>query len=482
MKALKFTLPWLMALAVIITGSSSLMGYTVSGKVTGLDPALVPFGAVVHVYEADPVPGGSFTLDELTLSAIAMVDENGDYSVNTASPFGSGGYEAGGPDLLFVITQNISGTHQAIYEETTDQIHWNVTDGSTINFVIDSPIAILYNEGISGSGLPPGKDFIFTRVGKYTVSTIDCRASDPASQGYLNSRRTGHAATTDSDIPFGSTLDLFGQFGTDVLIDYYKVQFSDNGGSSWTDIKTSLPNEWYDRSDPYSLNWKWVPESMGPFTVGTETNLYKIPFRVDPTRTWAYLDRVVRFDTKKAGNGLVMVRVLGFVESGGVVSAATSSEVVMDVNYGQIFLQVDNTAPTVLILGLKLNGSSRPPCDILSFGATDKIRIDFKVWDQLGHLKDYTLDAMYGHDLTVSPRPVVPTSPDNATDSYANFGPTSWQGNMSYAIEYDGTIHDPSKMPSCAYQFRLHASKRTTNGYGYIYKWVEDTWHVTIQR
>jgi hypothetical protein len=37
-------------------------------------------------------------------------------------------------------------------------------------------------------------------------------------------------------------------------------------------------------------------------------------------------------------------------------------------------------------------------------------------------------------------------------------------------------------MPTCAYQFRLWASKRTTNGYGLIYHHVEDTWHVTIQR
>jgi hypothetical protein len=37
-------------------------------------------------------------------------------------------------------------------------------------------------------------------------------------------------------------------------------------------------------------------------------------------------------------------------------------------------------------------------------------------------------------------------------------------------------------MPACAYEFRLRASKRTTNGYGLIYDGLEDTKHLTLQR
>jgi len=37
-------------------------------------------------------------------------------------------------------------------------------------------------------------------------------------------------------------------------------------------------------------------------------------------------------------------------------------------------------------------------------------------------------------------------------------------------------------MPTCAYQFRLDVTKRTTNGYGLIYIGVEDTMHITLKR
>ncbi len=64
-----------------------------------------------------------------------------------------------------------------------------------------------------------------------------------------------------------------------------------------------------------------------------------------------------------------------------------------------------------------------------------------------------------------------------------------------WCTEYFGSVYLPGTlvdcsvspspanlMPSCAYQFRLRASKRTTNGYHLIYTGVEDTWHATIQR
>ena len=132
---------------------------------------------------------------------------------------------------------------------------------------------------------------------------------------------------------------------------------------------------------------------------------------------------------------------------------------------------------------MKLNGVSKNVCQILNFGtgSTDKISVNFRAHDQRGHLQGYALNAMYGHNASVSPKP---TTPNKAEDNYNNNagGSPLWQGGLGYITDYKGDIYTPAKMPDCAYQFRLTASKRTTNGYGLIYHAVEDTWHITIDR
>ncbi len=230
---------------------------------------------------------------------------------------------------------------------------------------------------------------------------------------------------------------------------------------------------------------------MGPFSDGGLDNLYKVPFFVRPDTPWSYLDRVTLFDTTLIMDGLCRVKIIGYKWSGSALVQATSSDILVDPNYGEIVLQIDNTPPTVKILDVKLNGVSKPVCEILSFGtaASDKISVDFRIYDQRGHLSDYAMEAMYGHDCYVSPKPSIP---NKAHDDYNNnaSGSPSWQGNLNYTSEYIGSSYGTSPtspctsnvMPTCAYQFRLHATKRTTDGYVLIYHWVEDTWHVTIQR
>lgn len=163
--------------------------------------------------------------------------------------------------------------------------------------------------------------------------------------------------------------------------------------------------------------------------------------------------------------------------------AATSTDIMVDPNYGEIVLQVDNTPPSVQILDIKLNGVSKQPYDILKFGiaSADKIGVEFRANDQRGHLRNYVLNALYGHNQAVSPKPAAPNKAEDNYNNNAAASP-SWTGNLSYTTEYHGDVYNPGAMPNCAYQFRLDVSKRTTNGYGLIYHDVEDTWHVTIQR
>jgi hypothetical protein len=292
----------------------------------------------------------------------------------------------------------------------------------------------------------------------------------------------------ESDQPFGRTLDLFAWFGKLATIDYYKVKYSSDGGATWADVDTSLPNKWYDTSDSNPLNWHFVPESMGPSSFAGVDNLYEIPYFVKPDTPWTWLDRIARFDTTFATDGLVRLKVEGYKKTGGSLTLTTSSDLLVDPNYGEIVLQIDNSPPTVAIIDVKVNGTSTEACNILSFGVSgsDTIGVDFRAWDARGHLGSYSVNAMYGHDCSVSPQP---GSASTDYDDHTTASPL-WQGDSSVTTEYNGNIYapgtptscNPNEMPTCAYQFRLQVSKRTTNGYGLVYEAVEDTWHTTVQR
>jgi len=381
------------------------------------------------------------------------------------------------------MVQNLNGAIETIYQEeaTILEVHWNVVDGSNLSFTVDSN-AFGYNPSVSP--FPNDKSFVFTRVGSCPTAEIDCKGSFATSEGYNRPRKAPYGFSgLNSDQPFGRTMDLFGGFGNLANLDYYKVQYSTDGGTTWTDVKTNLPNYWYDRSSASSLDWHWVSEAQGPHSFGTVDNLYTIPYRVRPGVYWSYLDRIARFDSTLAANGLCKIRIKGYKTSGSNViqcvekiTNPASYDIDPDVNYGSIYLQVDNTPPSVLINFLKLNGVNVPPCQIIDFGDPDTLSIDFRVWDERGHLRDFKIDVMYGHNQYVS------TYPAGAQDDYGPHGSPTWQGSTTYITSYTGTAFNSTIMPTCAYQFRLHASKRTTNGYGLIYDWVEDTWHITIQR
>lgn len=492
---LKTTVLWLMAVVIFTAGSTIGLAFTVNGHIECEETGMVPYGALVKVFEVDPVAGGGYTAEEILLTSPAVVDENGDFTVTSTVPLGGIGFETGNPDFFFLFSQNINSCIETIYAEDASQTHWNVPDGHSLTFEISSDLAVWVTPGITYTGVPNNNLFVFTRVGICETADIDCRGDLTSSEGYYKPRKIGYGFIgMDTDKPFGRTLNLFGWFGGLVNIAYYKVQYSTDNSSTWTDISTSLPNKWFD-----TIGSNWVSQSMGPFSAGGVDNLYTIPHQVMPNTPWSFLDRVARFDTTQAADGPCRIRVIGYRWVAGTLVEASDPFIEINPAYGEIVLQIDNTPPTVQIIDLELNGVSTDVCQVLNFGSSssDDIEVEFRVWDQRGHLRAYTVEAMYGHDCRVSPRP------PGAADNYDNnsSGSPSWQGSMSYSTQYVGDIYPPppsdptldcssltfaemplNVMPTCAYQFRLHVSKRTTNGYGLIYRWVEDTWHVTIER
>jgi hypothetical protein len=103
--------------------------------------------------------------------------------------------------------------------------------------------------------------------------------------------------------------------------------------------------------------------------------------------------------------------------------------------------------------------------------------VSFTAQDTNGHLRGYSLTTLFGHNQA------TPVPPGGADGYSTHIDATRhWNGGVFTAVYEGGTTFRPSVMPACAYEFRLRASKRTTNGYGLIYDGLEDTKHLTLQR
>jgi len=472
-------------LAVMGSVTAVVGAHTITGTVFSVDqPGWVLSYGLITAYEVDVLPGNVYVVDPTPI-ATAAINGVGQFTLSfpwapVAGPPIPPDYESGDPDLIFLITQD-TGAVETVYQEAPSDLHPNVANGAMLDLGIPSGVGVFINPAPIANLVPNDDLFLFTRVGNLPTADIDCNPGTSSNTtGYYRARNQGYAGT-ESDVPFGRTLDLFGWFGQYTNVDYYRVRYSTNSGAMWEYVKTNLPNKWYDTSE-----WKWVSQSMGPFSESGLDYLYVVPHFYDPDPTdgiaagsypWAYMSRIARFDSTLVPDGTCLIAIEAYQWSGSNLVLASS--VVLEPNYGQILLRIDNTAPIAHINAVQLTGATLAPCAMLTFGTTgsDWIGVSIKAWDANGHLSSYSLSAQYGQNQAVTSPPATASS-NYGAQTYVQ----AWQGCDPCMVTYYGDVYSPSDMPDCAYQFRLSVTKRTTNGYGKIYQGITDTWHVYIDR
>jgi len=372
----------------------------------------------------------------------------------------------GRPSVIFRVSQNVDGMVRYIYNENpTEDVRLNIGDVLFVNIDVEEDCFVI---NPPGSGAPYDQTFVFTRVGVIPTANID------QASGYANvdtdPAETPEAQNSmDANAPFGRTLDIAGWFGMFCDVEYYKVQHSSDG-ITWQDIYDPLYNYWYD-----APAGQWISEAMGPTTVDGVANLYR-PLTLHPV--WTFPDLIARWDTTKVQNGPYTLRILGKkMQSGSLVDA---THLIPDPSYGTLKLLVDNSLPRceIKVDQITHDGSPIGECSIVPFTGT--LTVVFEAFDDMGHLRNYSLNAHYGHNRIVVPTPITP---DKAVDDYSEHIGLSktWMGG-TYTIQYPASAYSSAEMPTCAYQLRLRVDKRTTNGYGLVYWGYEDNVHLTIQR
>jgi hypothetical protein len=377
------------------------------------------------------------------------------------------------PDVHFKVIQRVDGAERVIYNENpATQTRKNIGDVLSVSLKAAEGLSTM---PAPSTGRPTDTLFVFTRVGVIGVNQID--TSGPAASGYARPDANPAAPnSSDANAPFGSTLDIAGWVGQLADVYRYKVQYSLDG-VTWSDVSDPLSNTYYE----FALGGgTWRTISMGPFTEGGQANVYKLPYVEQPAVPWIFPDLIARWDTSKVANGLYTLRVQGFKVDSTGTTLVPSTALIIDPAFGQLKLRVDNTPPEVSIGAITYVppiGPSHPVsvCEIVAFSG-GRLDVTFTARDTQGHLRSVALNALFGHNQATP----IPT--DGVSEYSAHINPTRhWDGGV-FTVSYDSATFTPAVMPTCAYEFRLQVSKRTTNGYGLLYSNQEDTKHLTLQR
>ena len=396
----------------------------------------VPY-ATVEVFQVNHPSPGVYTTTLLTTSS---TDSGGNFSAPFTHP------SPPRPNVILRVSQTAGGVTSYIYSENpATDTRWSIADVVNVHLKA-SASAITINPPPIGP--PPGAYFVFTRVGNIVTGSI----SQTNGYAYFNNPPSPYPyPTMDSDVPFGGTLWIGGWFGIALIAlgaQYYKVQWAPgaqaaNGVGPWTDVVDPLSNSYYD-----TVTHNWVAQSMGPSTVGGVTNMYQLPS--NPLLVpWAFPDLLATLDTTKIPTGLHTLRVIGYFLSGGVAnviggSIANWAATYVDPFYGTLKLQIDNTPPTFQITGAKRNGVPVAPCDTVNIGAADVLEIDFEAFDTNGHLRNYSVDGIWGHNSLIHPRRrarIPPTTTTPGTSTGRTCGPAPCRSRHSTA----GPHTTPSK-------------------------------------
>ncbi|MBW8041499.1 MAG: right-handed parallel beta-helix repeat-containing protein [Planctomycetes bacterium] len=324
-----------------------------------------------------------------------------------------------------------------------------------------------------------GTGFIITNIGELPTTEIGRDANEP-NVGLANVEPDIAAlfgVPQYKDSPFGGTLRVRGQFGLYDDVDFYQMMLA-----KWVDGNEPAPEDyevlddekgalqlgkvrWY--VDANGWNQEYV--RMGPKTIDGRDYLYQLNSPLDGS-IWSNPDLRIRWNTKASENGLYTLTYKAYRWADPCQTTLVDVNLPPTDGWDHIILLIDNNPVTATIHNVKYDPCSPnyddpcdgeiPECAIIGLtDANENLRFTITAKHANGYLRKWVLDALYGKNRYAG---VI------ASDSYTPVSPPYWDGvqEQEYQSE-DSTSLDPWEQ--CAYQFRLRAWARTTNGTNYVY-------------
>ncbi len=310
----------------------------------------------------------------------------------------------------------------------------------------------------------PFGGFLFTSVGNIPVNYIgtDGLATVPAGDAAaLQIPAWDHA-------PFGAQDWLFGVFGSGVTsANYYTIEYRPTGAPEGA----FAPLDHQLSKIKFTITSSGVTaslESVGPmFNSGVP--FYRITTNGGDTY-WANDTLKFILNSPQLSDGTYDLRLKAFDWFLNPVTLTGPAN--------GLTLTVNNKPPVVEIISIaRASGALISECGIVSLTSPQE-NLTFRITANHpdGFLESYSLVALVGRNRYAG---LI------ASDSHASnhAGVVSWSGvtNAPFASLPAMTALPPllSSWESCAYQFRLGATARTTNGYGYVY-YSEFFWNLAL--
>lgn len=343
-----------------------------------------------------------------------------------------------------------------------------------------------------------GNYFGFERIGSIPVECVyklgDSDLPGDDFIGYVDSSgdrpgiELGDADLKFKDYVFGSSLHLYANIGEDfgqeydggvgmseVTIKYFRIKYSYENpetGETIGDTYISVPF-----NNTRKIVGGTTTEFMGAFTTHPDTGdplphptyIYPNPYETASDKDWKYRGLILVLNTytlpRKYGKYTFTIEPLDADMNPPVESVANQNDCVLT-----LLIDNDHDALTGEIKEISyFDGiwKKTDVCDIADLKGvtpgTSNIKVKYTLNDSHGNLRDFILSARYGKDQSV---PLT-------SNTYSRSGTTPyWEG-------VDEEVTEDHAWQKCAYQFRIWAWRRVTNGFYTIY-WKEFTYHITI--
>jgi parallel beta-helix repeat protein len=310
-----------------------------------------------------------------------------------------------------------------------------------------------------GVGPSVTSGFLFTSIGKIPTSEI---TQSGASAGLANVSPAVSGALSihpHKDAPFGGNLWLNGLFGSsDTSIRYYRLY-----AAPWVGNSAPAPAAFQPITDPLS-KIKYTVNPGGTVTASLEPigpNADGLYLRTD-SGYWAHPDLMAIWNTRALPNGRYDILCRGYYQFFGFWLEATLPENELT----RITVWVNNDPVTATINQVRdAVGTPIPECGHIPLAnGTQNLQFDITASHPGGFLMNYSLDVLYGRNQGAGY--IVR---DQYTGSNDSNRPV-WSGITNIVSSAPAQAADTLQdWTSCAYQFRLSAWARTTDGFGHLY-------------
>lgn len=449
---------------------------------------LIPIpDATVHIYDVDPswfpkpsMPPwppmfrhyyeheiGTTTTDE---NGLFVFDFDWCYSSPHIHPWWRSPFPDTKPDILFKVTQTVNSVEVPFYEEDPSQTRWNIEQLPLgVTLIVEGEV-ILPDDPMT----PITGDFEFHGIGRVLISQID-------SEGYADTSGTGDVVGA-RDSPFGSTIDVKGQFNNSLPGKYYQVLYAkwenDTTPPNPGDFTPILDEVW-PVAQKIGDNWVTVYKSPVELPVAGG-GCYEIPDYTDLYLTskeilirWATHRKDLGAPRYPNGKYSLMIKVFNADGTQGLGTQPINTFIV----------RVDNTWPVakikedISIIGGTVKNCDNPilspgeicdspeVCGIIYLESGKQLRVKFDAYDEQNHFRNYKLTYRTGHGSEVN----IPNG-----SKYFTGPPRKDYGFTNETVDWN-----IGGLDQCGYEIRLRVWDRTINGYYHIH-WREDFIHIVL--